>query len=222
MIGTRPGEWQVTEWINSGPLRLDDLRGKVVLVRWFMDPSCPDCSATAPALREFDELYRDAGLVVAGMFHNSERPLDEVREIVKQYGYAFPVAIDRETVTRRQWTLGGDDCGYSDPYRSVTFLLDRRGFVRHVHRVGRYVKGDADYEQMRSAIERLLLDESRLDELLDRPEGRRFTEAERHELESLAKANERVPLIRIQAIGAAEKEANENAPTGSHGGTSQD
>lgn len=27
----------------------------------------------------------------------------------------------------------GDDCGYSDPYRSVTILLNRRGTIQHVH-----------------------------------------------------------------------------------------
>src|SRR5687767_4407940 len=37
--------WQVTQWFNSPPLALDQLRGKVVFVRWFMGPSCPFCSA---------------------------------------------------------------------------------------------------------------------------------------------------------------------------------
>ena len=43
-----PG-WKLDHWFNSDPLALQDLRGKVVLVRWFMAPSCPFCSATAPA-----------------------------------------------------------------------------------------------------------------------------------------------------------------------------
>ena len=43
--------WQVSQWFNSPPLSLDQLRGKVVLVRWFMGPSCPFCSGTAPTLR---------------------------------------------------------------------------------------------------------------------------------------------------------------------------
>jgi len=186
--------------VPAGPLWLDDLRGKVVLVRWFMDSSCPECSATAPALREFDQLYRDAGLAVVGMFHNSERSLDEVREIVRQFDYTFPVAIDRQTATRRQWTLGGDDCGYCDPYRSVTFLLDRRGVVRHVHREGRYVKGDTAYERMRAEIERLLMDDPRFEELFSRPGADSFTDFERIELESLATAREQVSLVRAAAL----------------------
>lgn len=38
LIGTRPPEWTLTEWLNSEPLQLADLRGKVVLVRWFTGP----------------------------------------------------------------------------------------------------------------------------------------------------------------------------------------
>src|SRR5262245_31643604 len=33
--------WQVSQWFNSPPLALEQLRGKVVFVRWFMGPSCP-------------------------------------------------------------------------------------------------------------------------------------------------------------------------------------
>ena len=207
LIGIRPGEWKVTEWINSEPLRLEELRGKVVLVRWFMDPSCPDCSATAAALREFDELYRDAGLAVIGMFHNSDQPLDEVREIVREYGYTFPVAIDRQTATRHAWCRGGDDCGYSDPYRSATLLLDRRGVIQHAHHQGRYVKGDYDFERMQAEIERLLFDETRLEEIFSGDRHEPLTDVERRELESLAQASERVVNIQIERF-SGERPAN--------------
>ena len=62
-----PG-WKLEHWFNSDPLAPQDLRGKVVLVRWFMAPSCPFCSATAPALNRFDEEYRGRGLVVIGAY----------------------------------------------------------------------------------------------------------------------------------------------------------
>ena len=55
LIGTKPPEWQVEGWLNSPPLKLEDLRGKVVLIRWWTAPGCPYCSATAPALIEFHE-----------------------------------------------------------------------------------------------------------------------------------------------------------------------
>jgi peroxiredoxin len=152
LIGTRPPEWTPVEWINTEPLRLADLRGNVVLARWFTGPHCDDCSATAPALREFDERYRDLGLAVVGMYHHADDTLEEVRKTVNGYGYRFPVGIDRGARTRRLWCLGRYDYGYT----SVSFLLDRQGVIRHIHPGGRYVKGDADYHELEWQIEQLL------------------------------------------------------------------
>jgi peroxiredoxin len=153
LLGTKPPDWPVTEWVNAEPLRLADLRGKVVLVRWFTGPWCPDCSATAPALREFDERYRDMGLAVVGMFHNSDTAMAaEVRGHLDTYKYRFPVAIDRKAAARLAWSGGRDDYGFT----SASFLLDREGSIRYIHEGGRYVKGDATYLTLESEIERLL------------------------------------------------------------------
>ena len=45
-------------------------------------------------------------------------------------------------------------------WTSVTFLLDRRGVIRHVHPGGAYVEGDAAHAEMTAAIERLLAEPS--------------------------------------------------------------
>ena len=52
-IGQVMPEWELQNWINSKPLKLSDLRGKVVLVRWWTAPGCEYCAHTAPALNEF-------------------------------------------------------------------------------------------------------------------------------------------------------------------------
>ncbi|HEX9149118.1 MAG TPA: redoxin domain-containing protein, partial [Thermoanaerobaculia bacterium] len=49
IIGVPAPDWGELTWVQGGPLSLSDLRGKVVLVRFFTDPECPFCSATAPA-----------------------------------------------------------------------------------------------------------------------------------------------------------------------------
>jgi peroxiredoxin len=86
------------------------------------------------------------------MYHHADSTLEEVREIVDGYGYRFPVAVDRGAKTRRLWCLGRDDYGYT----SATFLLDRDGVIRYIHPGGRYVKGDAEYVAVETAIEELL------------------------------------------------------------------
>ena len=146
--------WTVSQWFNSAPLSVEALRGKVVLVRWFMGPSCPFCSATAPTLRALDEKYRDKGLAVIGMYHHKEEtPLDpeQVGGWVKQYGYKFPVAIDKDWTTLDRWWTGGHERSFT----SVSFLIDKAGIVRRVH-LGGKLTASAELDAMTADIERLI------------------------------------------------------------------
>ena len=147
--------WQVAQWFNSPPLALEDLRGKVVLVRWFMDPACSFCSGTAPTLRALHERYADQGLVVIGMYHHKAKtPLDpvEVEGWVKHFGYQFPVAIDQDWTTLRRWWLDGHDRSFT----SVSFLIDKAGVVRRVHPGGLIAPEGDEINAIRGDIERLL------------------------------------------------------------------
>ena len=155
IVGTVPSEWSVTNWINSAPLTLNGLHGKVVLVRWWTAPECPYCRATAPALNEFSKQYSARGLQVVGFYHHkSEEPLqvETVNQFVKEFGFKFPVAIDSDWKTLHRWWL---DRG-KETWTSVSFLIDRKGVIRHIHPGGEYVRGDKDYAVMKSKIEQLL------------------------------------------------------------------
>ena len=147
--------WQVSQWFNSPPLSLEDLRGKVVLVRWFMGPSCPFCSGTAPTLRALHERYADKGLAVIGMYHHKEEtPLDpqQVEGWVKHFGYQFPVAIDKDWTTLRKWWLDG----HNRSYTSASFLIDKTGVIRRVHLGGLLAPEGDDINAITADIERLL------------------------------------------------------------------
>ncbi len=147
--------WQVSQWFNSPPLSLEQLRGKVVLVRWFMGPSCPFCSATAPTLRALHERYAAKGLAVIGMYHHKEEtPLDpqQVEGWIKHYGYQFPVAIDKDWTTLRRWWLDGHDRSYT----SASFLIDKAGVVRRVHLGGTIATEGDDITAITADVDRLL------------------------------------------------------------------
>jgi len=60
--------------------------------------------------------------------------------------------VDPEWRTLKQWWLDRGD----ERWTSVSFLLDRKGVVRHIHPGGQYVKGDKDYDAMKAKIEELL------------------------------------------------------------------
>jgi thiol-disulfide isomerase/thioredoxin len=152
LIGHRFQKWDVGDWINSKPLTLDSLRGKVVLIRWWTAPGCPFCEASIPALNEFARRYRDRGLVVLGFYHHkSPAPLTPayVKEQIRKLKLEFPVAIDRDWSTLRSWWLDRHDRGWT----SVSILLDRHGVVRHVHPGGAFFKGEIGYETLEEQIE---------------------------------------------------------------------
>lgn len=147
--------FQVSQWFNSPPLSLDQLRGQVVFVRWFMGPSCPFCSATAATLRALHERYAAKGLAVIGMYHHKEEtPLDptQVAGWVKHFGYQFPVAIDKDWATLERWWLQGHERSFT----SVSFLIDKAGIVRRVHLGGTLAPEGADIDAITADVERLL------------------------------------------------------------------
>ncbi len=166
VVGVAPPEIPLRSpdlWVQGGPQSLEELRGKVVLIRFFTSPDCPYCSATAPALNEFHDEFASRGLVVVGIFtpKPDPRPVtrDEVFAAVKEYGFKFPVAIDAGwTALRSLWL----DRERGAQFTSASLLIDRQGIVRHVQRGGAYARDaedpDArrDYTEMRASIEKLL------------------------------------------------------------------
>jgi len=155
IIGTRAPGWDVPEWIGSPPIAWASLRGKVVLVRWFMSTDCPYCTASAPALNALREEFGGRGLQVIGMYHHKNpEPLDleKVRGWVNDFKFKFPVAVDRDWTTLNKWWLGGRQ----RPFTSVSILVDGTGTIRHVHPGGTLALGSPDYAALRSKVEQLL------------------------------------------------------------------
>lgn len=166
LLGQAVPEWPAkpeSSWVQGGPLTLAGLRGKVVLIRFFMDADCPYCRATAPSLNEIHDTFAARGLVVIGMYTPKPRPRavtpDEVRRYVAAYRFTFPVAIDADwSALHRLWLDRVPDAAYT----SATLLIDRHGILRHVQKGGVYAKDAADpqarrdYEEMRQAIVALL------------------------------------------------------------------
>ncbi len=155
LLGTRPPEWQFGEWLQTPPLTLAGLRGKVVLVRWWTGPECPYCSASADSLNSLWKKDRDRGLVVIGMYHHkSPTPLthEHVEAQIRRLGFEFPIGIDKDWTTLRRWWLDDQRRGWT----SVTFLLDREGIIRHIHPGGAYFPGEPGCVALQAAVEKAL------------------------------------------------------------------
>jgi peroxiredoxin len=161
-IGQKMPDWGPHSWVNSAPLSLERLRGKVVLVRFWTE-GCPYCAESAPALNEFHRRYAGRGLVVVGMYHPKpprEESTQAVARAAKRLGFAFPIALDNDWATLKRWWLSTGDRDYT----SATFLIDRQGVLRAIHPGGEFHPGGGpehaecrrDYEALRREIERLL------------------------------------------------------------------
>jgi len=166
-IGVAAPRFQFDGWLNSEPLSLEDLKGRVVLVRWWTD-TCPFCASSAPALRTLHEQYSPSGLTIIGVFHpkaGRDGPMDiaRVQRAVESRDFQFPVAIDWEwrTGTLKDWWLTGPE----RPATSVTFVVDKSGIIQFVHPGMEYHDAAGseehamcvnDMARIRTAIERLI------------------------------------------------------------------
>jgi cytochrome c biogenesis protein CcdA/thiol-disulfide isomerase/thioredoxin len=132
-------------WINSPPLTLAQLRGKVVLVD-FWTYSCINCLRTLPHLKAWYAAYHDKGLTIIGV-HTPEFAFEHVtsnvRAAVKRLGIAYPVMQDNRYKT---WD------NYANQYWPAEYLIDKQGHVRHTN------FGEGEYDQTEALIRRLLGD----------------------------------------------------------------
>ncbi|PWG01515.1 peroxiredoxin family protein [Sphingosinicella humi] len=92
-------DWTTTEWLNSErPLRLDDLRGRVVVLYAFQ-MLCPGCASQAlPQARRVHETFRADDVAVIGLHtvfeHHEGNSPAALKAFLHEYGLAFPVGID--------------------------------------------------------------------------------------------------------------------------------
>jgi|SRR5947209_5119023 len=130
-------------WINSDPLKITGLRGRVVLVD-FWTFGCYNCRNTLPALKRWDAQYRERGLTVIGVHSpefDEEKNLENVRREVASLGIRYPVVTDNDYET---WRAYGVEAWPTE------ILLDKQGRIRWVH------IGEGRYDETEEAIKKLL------------------------------------------------------------------
>ena len=133
----------LTNWINSSPQTLAQLRGKVVLVD-FWTYSCINCIRSIPFVENWYQTYHDKGFVVLGIntpeFAFEHNPAN-VAAAVKKDGITYPVALDNNYDT---WNAFSNNSWPAD------YLIDQNGNIRYVS------LGEGDYDKTEKAIQVLL------------------------------------------------------------------
>jgi thiol-disulfide isomerase/thioredoxin len=134
-----------TEWLNTKPLTLTDLQGKVVVVD-FWTYTCINWLRTLPYVRAWAETYGDHGLVVIGVHtpeFSIEHDLANVRRAVSDMHLAYPIAIDNDYAV---WDA------FANQYWPALYIADAQGRIRHHH------FGEGEEERSEHVIRQLLAD----------------------------------------------------------------
>jgi peroxiredoxin len=130
--------YQLTD-LDGRPVRLEDLRGKVVWLN-FWASWCPPCQQETPILRDLSERYRDRGLEIVGISVQETSP-DDVRAYAERYELPYTIGFDGSGHVFREYRV------FALP---TQFFLDTEGVVRHI------VNGPVDEAGAAALIESLL------------------------------------------------------------------
>jgi cytochrome c biogenesis protein CcdA/thiol-disulfide isomerase/thioredoxin len=131
------------EWLNSPPLTIEGLKGKVVVID-FWTYSCINCLRSIPYVKAWAEKYKDHGLVVIGVHTPEfafERNINNVRAAVSDLKIEYPVAIDNEYKIWRS---------FDNRYWPAHYFIDAKGRTRFHH------FGEGEYDQSEQMIQQLL------------------------------------------------------------------
>jgi thiol-disulfide isomerase/thioredoxin len=141
--GELPSLAGATTWLNSQPLTVNELRGKVVLIN-FWTYTCINWLRQLPYVRAWAEKYKDQGLVVIGVHapeFEFEHTIDNVRQALMDMSIDYPIAVDNEYAVWR---------AFGNHYWPALYFVDVQGRIRHRQ------FGEGKYEQSERVIQQLL------------------------------------------------------------------
>jgi thiol-disulfide isomerase/thioredoxin len=142
-IGKPAPEISQGAWINSNPLTMSRLRGKVVLLE-FWTFGCYNCRNTLPYVKAWHKKFSDEEFTLIGVHSpefEREKDLKNVKRQVASLGIEYPVVTDNEFET---WNA------YNQRYWPVIYLIDKRGIIRYVH------IGEGAYDETERQIKLLI------------------------------------------------------------------
>ena len=132
-----------TAWLDTEPLDLAALRGRVVVID-FWTLTCINWLRTVPRVRAWADAYGADGLVVLGVHtpeFSFEHDVELVRRATAERGIGYPVAVDGDYAI---WHA------FANRYWPALYFVDTEGVIREHH------FGEGHYEESERVIQRLL------------------------------------------------------------------
>jgi peroxiredoxin len=139
----------VTQWINSDPLTMAGLRGKVVLVH-FWTHGCFNCVNNYSHYKSWQDRYEGKKVVIVGI-HTPETPGERETERIKaqaaKHDLKFPIAVDNDSANWKAW---------NNRLWPTVYVVDKRGRVRYGWEGELNYKGAPGEEKVRKLVDDLL------------------------------------------------------------------
>ena len=133
----------ISHWINTTPLTLSSLKGKVILID-FWTYTCINCIRTLNYLKDWHSKYNDSGLVIIGIHtpeFEFEKNIINVKTFVEENQIKYAVGLDNEYSTWRS---------FNNRYWPAKYLIDQTGEIKYQH------FGEGNYNQTEQKIRELL------------------------------------------------------------------
>ena len=119
-LETSDGEPFVLSDLEGNPVRLADLRGRIVWLN-FWASWCPPCQFETPTLREIDETYRDRGVAVVAI--NVQETVESAQAYATRYDWEFTIGADVSAKIFHAYRV------FALP---TQFIIDRDGILRQI------------------------------------------------------------------------------------------
>lgn len=116
----------ISAWLNTSPLTMASLRGKVVGIA-FWSQGCINCIHAVSRLQQLYDQYGSQGFVLIGVHSPesaAENDLNRLKTFLMQKHVTFPVAADADLAT---WKA------FDNQYWPTLYLIDKQGFIREQH-----------------------------------------------------------------------------------------
>ncbi len=139
----------VTEWINSDPLSMAKLRGKVVLVHFWTN-GCYNCVNNYVHYKEWQDRYADQDVIIVGIHApetKGERDIERIKAQAEKNGLKFPIAVDNDMANWKSWN---NRCW------PTVYVVDKKGIVRYGWEGELNYQGAKGEETVRKIVDALL------------------------------------------------------------------
>ena len=119
---------------DTGRVRLSDLRGRTVVLYFYPKDDTPGCTKEAIGFSERKVEFDALGAVVVGVSKDTAKSHGKFRE---KYGLAIELGSSPDNEMLERYGVWIEKSMYGRSYMGIdraTFLIDRKGRVRHVWR----------------------------------------------------------------------------------------